>query len=54
VSVFGDIDLYLAGEGRHERLHDVLGAHVRDDGVSFAVWAPNARAVAVVGDFNNW
>ena len=52
--VFGEIDLYLAGEGRHERLYDVLGAHVRDDGVSFAVWAPNARAVAVVGDFNDW
>ena len=32
----------------------MLGAHVRDDGVSFAVWAPNARAVAVVGDFNDW
>ncbi|HET9673734.1 MAG TPA: 1,4-alpha-glucan branching protein GlgB [Gaiellaceae bacterium] len=54
MSVFGEIDLYLAGEGRHERLHDVLGAHVRDEGVSFAVWAPNARAVAVVGDFNDW
>ena len=54
MSVFGEIDLYLAGEGRHERLHEVLGAHVRDDGVSFAVWAPNARAVAVVGDFNDW
>src|SRR6185295_11190017 len=46
--------LYLAGEGRHERLYDVLGAHVRDHAVSFAVWAPNARAVAVVGDFNDW
>ena len=54
MSVFGEIDLYLAGEGRHERLYDVLGAHVRDAGVSFAVWAPNARAVAVVGDFNDW
>jgi 1,4-alpha-glucan branching enzyme len=54
MSVFGEIDLYLAGEGRHERLYDVLGAHVREEGVSFAVWAPNARAVAVVGDFNEW
>jgi 1,4-alpha-glucan branching enzyme len=53
-SVFGEIDLYLAGEGRHERLYDVLGAHFRDEGVSFAVWAPNAREVAVVGDFNGW
>ena len=52
--IFGEIDLYLAGEGRHERLYDVLGAHVREGGVSFAVWAPNARAVAVVGDFNDW
>jgi 1,4-alpha-glucan branching enzyme len=54
MSVFGEIDLYLAGEGRHERLYEVLGAHVRQGGVSFAVWAPNARAVAVVGDFNDW
>ncbi len=53
-SIFGEIDLYLAGEGRHERLYEVLGAHVREGGVSFAVWAPNARAVAVVGDFNDW
>ena len=53
-SLFGEIDLYLAGEGRHERLYEVLGAHVRESGVSFAVWAPNARAVAVVGDFNDW
>src|SRR5258708_13926253 len=45
-------------EGRHEELYEKLGAHVRDiDGVSgtaFAVWAPNARSVAVVGDFNSW
>ncbi|MFN2388189.1 MAG: 1,4-alpha-glucan branching protein GlgB [Actinomycetota bacterium] len=54
----GDIDLHLAGEGRHLRLHEKLGAHVRTiDGVagtSFAVWAPNARSVRVVGDFNDW
>jgi 1,4-alpha-glucan branching enzyme len=53
-STFGELDLHLAGEGRHERLYEKLGAHVRDDGVSFAVWAPNARSVGVVGDFNGW
>ena len=58
----GEVDLHLIGEGRHERLWDVLGAHVRRydgphgpvTGTSFAVWAPNARAVSVVGDFNHW
>ena len=54
----GDLDLHLIGEGRHEELWDRLGAHVRElDGVlgtSFAVWAPAARAVSVVGDFNHW
>jgi 1,4-alpha-glucan branching enzyme len=54
----GDLDLHLVGQGRHERLYERLGAHVRElDGVAgtaFAVWAPNARAVAVVGDFNSW
>ncbi|AKE38979.1 1,4-alpha-glucan branching protein GlgB [Corynebacterium camporealensis] len=55
-------DQHLIGEGRHERLWEVLGAHVRHyetdlgpvDGVSFAVWAPNARGVAVVGHFCGW
>ena len=54
----GDLDLHLLGEGRHERLWEKLGAHERTidgvDGVSFAVWAPNARSVRVVGDFNSW
>ncbi|RUQ02214.1 1,4-alpha-glucan branching enzyme, partial [Microbacterium sp. HSID17254] len=58
----GDMDLHLSGEGRHERLWDVLGAHVRDyetpsgpvAGTSFAVWAPNARGVRVPGDFDGW
>jgi 1,4-alpha-glucan branching enzyme len=49
-----DLDLHLIGEGRHERLYEKLGAHVRDDGVAFALWAPNATAVSVVGDFNDW
>ncbi|QWW20370.1 1,4-alpha-glucan branching protein GlgB [Schaalia sp. 19OD2882] len=58
----GEMDTYLISEGRHEELWKVLGAHVKHyegemgpvDGVAFAVWAPNARAVRVVGDFNYW
>jgi 1,4-alpha-glucan branching enzyme len=54
----GEVDLYLFGEGRHHRLWEVLGAHPRVHegmaGVSFAVWAPNARAVRVVGEWNEW
>jgi 1,4-alpha-glucan branching enzyme len=54
----GDLDLHLIGEGRHEELYEKLGAHVRTlDGVrgtAFAVWAPSARSVSVVGDFNSW
>ncbi|MDT4908459.1 MAG: 1,4-alpha-glucan branching enzyme, partial [Pseudonocardiales bacterium] len=58
----GEIDLHLIGEGRHENLWQVLGAHVRSydtpggtvTGTSFAVWAPNARGVRVVGDFDYW
>ncbi len=54
----GDVDLHLIGEGTHERLYDVLGAHPRTHedvaGVAFAVWAPNARGVRIVGDFNRW
>nr|WP_228255861.1 1,4-alpha-glucan branching protein GlgB [Pollutimonas thiosulfatoxidans] len=50
--------MYLIAEGRHEQLADCLGAHVTEiDGVPgtrFAVWAPNAREVTVVGDFNDW
>ncbi|MGY1687077.1 1,4-alpha-glucan branching protein GlgB [Geodermatophilus sp. SYSU D00867] len=58
----GDLDQYLIGEGRHERLWEALGAHVRRyetprgtvEGVSFAVWAPNAQGVKVTGDFDYW
>jgi len=47
-------DLYLFNEGTHYRLYDKLGARVADGGVRFGVWAPNAEAVSVVGDFNGW
>ena len=57
----GELDLHLIGEGRHEELYDKLGAHVRTiathppvTGTAFSVWAPAARAVSVVGDFNSW
>ena len=54
----GELDVHLAGEGRHEELYARLGAHPRVvdgiGGVSFAVWAPNASSVSVVGDFNGW
>jgi len=47
-------DLYLFREGTHSRLHQKLGAHLVEGATEFAVWAPNAASVAVVGDFNNW
>jgi 1,4-alpha-glucan branching enzyme len=50
----GELDLYLIGEGRHEQLWQVLGARPRGTGTSFAVWAPNARGVRLLGDFNFW
>ena len=56
--VLGEMDVYLLAEGRHRRVWEKLGAHpvTMDgvEGVSFAVWAPNARRVSVVGDFNAW
>jgi len=54
----GELDLHLLGEGRHRELWRALGAHPRMhegiEGAAFAVWAPNARAVRVVGDWNFW
>src|ERR1700737_1485922 len=56
--VLTEFDLYLLGEGTHQRLYDKLGAHPMTlegvDGVAFVVFAPNARRVSVVGDFNYW
>ncbi len=56
--VLSDYDLHLLGEGNHLRLYDKLGAHPMAldgvAGVAFVVWAPNARRVSVVGDFNFW
>ncbi len=56
--VLGELDVYLIGEGRHLRLYEKFGAHPATmDGVagtSFVVWAPSARRVSVVGDFNAW
>lgn len=58
----GETDQYLFNEGNHQELYEKLGAHIRYmdyyqdklGGISFAVWAPNARRVSVVGDFNGW
>jgi 1,4-alpha-glucan branching enzyme len=54
----GELDLHLAGEGRHEEIYEYLGGHLRTvdgvEGTSFAVWAPSAKAVSVVGEFNSW
>ena len=52
--VLGDLDEYLISEGTHRRLWQVLGAHQGVQGVHFAVWAPSASRVSVVGDFNGW
>ncbi|MBX7073935.1 MAG: 1,4-alpha-glucan branching protein GlgB [Pirellulales bacterium] len=56
--LLGELDLYLLGEGRHWKSYEKLGAHRRVidgvEGVNFATWAPNARSVSVVGDFNGW
>jgi 1,4-alpha-glucan branching enzyme len=53
-----DFDLYLWGEGKHYRAYEKLGAHLTEQdglaGTHFAVWAPNAREVSVIGDFNSW
>jgi 1,4-alpha-glucan branching enzyme len=56
--ILGEVDTYLIAEGKHHRLWDALGSHPRTidgiPGTGFAVWAPNAHRVSVVGDFNDW
>ena len=56
--VITEYDVYLFSQGKHTRIYDKLGAHVMRigdaDGVQFAVWAPNADRVSLVGDFNSW
>ena len=49
-----DLDLHLLAQGTHRRLHEQLGAQPVDGGTRFAVWAPSARALHVVGDFDGW
>ncbi len=57
-SIFSDFDLYLFGQGKQYYIYENFGAHIRTingvTGVNFAVWAPHARSVSVIGDFNNW
>ncbi|MGB8347802.1 MAG: alpha-amylase family glycosyl hydrolase, partial [Ktedonobacteraceae bacterium] len=57
-SVFSEYDLYLFGQGKDNRIYEKMGAHPRVvsgvSGVHFAVWAPNALSVSVIGDFNEW
>ena len=56
--ILGEVDLHLFAEGQHWKIYEKFGAHLRTvgdaAGVYFAVWAPNAQRVSVVGDFNNW
>jgi len=56
--IMGEVDLHLFAQGQHWQIYEKFGAHLRatdgDAGVYFAVWAPNAQRVSVVGDFNGW
>lgn len=57
-SAISEFDLYLLAEGTHYRAYEKLGAHITEKdgkrGVQFAVWAPNAKGVSIIGDFNKW
>lgn len=54
LSLLTDFDIYLYKEGNHYKIYEKLGAHIVEDGVYFAVWAPDAEYVSVIGDFNSW
>ncbi len=58
VSLFSELDIYLFRQGNHFKLHDKMGAHIMETGggrgTYFALWAPNARSVSVMGNFNGW
>ena len=58
LSYITDYDIYLFNQGSHFTLYEKMGAHPmtvdREEGVHFAVWAPNADSVSVIGDFNDW
>ena len=54
MTTFGELDAHLLREGTHTRLYEKLGAHPGDGGTELAVWAPDAEAVSVIGDFNGW
>lgn len=58
VTLLGEQDLHFFNEGTHFRLHEKLGAHLLEvdgmKGTYFAVWAPNAKQISVIGEFNNW
>ena len=57
-AIMGEVDLHLFAEGQHWKIYDKFGAHLRSvgdtAGVYFAVWAPNAQRISVIGDFNDW
>lgn len=49
-----ELDVYLFHRGEHRKVYNYMGAHLTKNSVIFRVWAPHAKSVAVVGDFNNW
>ena len=57
-SLFSEMDIHLFKEGRHYRLYEKLGSKALEvdgvNGVYFAVWAPNAKSISVIGNFNHW
>ncbi|MGH8729997.1 MAG: 1,4-alpha-glucan branching enzyme, partial [Burkholderiales bacterium] len=54
MSLLTDHDIYLFKQGKHVRLYDKLGSHARQGKTHFAMWAPTAERVSVIGEFNHW